>query len=54
MAVKVMNDSGEGTDLYVANGVRYAAENNADVIVMSLGVDGSSTVLENAVNFAAR
>ncbi|MDQ1371432.1 MAG: family serine peptidase, partial [Candidatus Thermoplasmatota archaeon] len=53
MAVKVMNDSGEGTDLTVANGVRYAADNDADVIVMSLGVEGTSTALQNAVNYAA-
>ncbi|MGD9962599.1 MAG: S8 family serine peptidase, partial [Thermoplasmata archaeon] len=53
MAVKVMNDSGEGTDSFVANGIRFATDNHADVIVMSLGVEGASTVLQNAVNYAA-
>ena len=53
MAVKVMNDSGEGTDSTVASGIRWATDNGAHVIVMSLGVDGISVVLQNAVNYAA-
>ncbi|OGS55370.1 MAG: hypothetical protein A3K60_07310 [Euryarchaeota archaeon RBG_19FT_COMBO_56_21] len=61
MAVKVMNDSGEGTDSMVASGIRWAVDPNgdgdtsdgADVITMSLGVDGASTILSNAVNFAS-
>jgi subtilisin family serine protease len=61
MAVKVMNDSGEGTDAYVASGIRWAVDPNsdgdtsdgADIITMSLGVDGMSTTLGNAVNFAS-
>ena len=54
MAVKVMNDSGEGTDSMVANGIYYAVENHADIITMSLGVDGASTALRNAVDHASR
>ena len=53
MAVKVMNDSGEGTDSTVASGVRWATDNGAHIIVMSLGVDGASDVLRNAVNYAS-
>ena len=53
MSVKVMNDSGEGTDSTVASGIRWATDNGAHVIVMSLGVDGISVVLQNAVNYAA-
>ncbi len=52
MAVKVMNDSGEGTDSTVSSGVRWAVDNGARVIVMSLGLDGLSTPLQNAVNYA--
>ena len=61
MAVKVMNDSGEGTDSMVASGIRWAVDPNndgdtsdgADIITMSLGVDGTSTILSNAVNYAS-
>ena len=52
MAVKVMNDSGEGTDATVASGIRWAVDHGADVVTMSLGVDGASTVLQNAINYA--
>ncbi|MBU1913623.1 MAG: S8 family peptidase, partial [Candidatus Thermoplasmatota archaeon] len=52
MAVKVMNDSGEGTDSTVASGIRWAVDHGADVVTMSLGVDGASTVLRNAINYA--
>ena len=53
MAVKVMNDSGEGTDSYVASGIRWAVDNGADIITMSLGVDGMSTTLNNMINYAS-
>ena len=53
MAVKVMNDSGEGTDATVASGIRWAVDNGANIITMSLGVDGTSLTLESAINYAA-
>ncbi|MCU0859553.1 MAG: S8 family serine peptidase [Thermoplasmata archaeon] len=53
MAVKVMNESGEGTDATVSAGLRWAADNGADIVVMSLGVEGISITLQNAVNYAA-
>ena len=53
MAVKVMNESGEGTDATVSAGLRWATDNGADVVVMSLGVEGISLTLQNAVNYAS-
>ncbi|MDH3366007.1 MAG: S8 family serine peptidase [Thermoplasmata archaeon] len=53
VAVKVMNESGEGTDAMVASGIAWAVEQaHADMIVMSLGVDGESTSLRREVNDA--
>lgn len=53
MAVKVMNDSGEGTDVTVAQGIQYAVDNGADIITMSLGVESSTTTLRDAVEYAS-
>ena len=53
MAVKVMNDSGEGTDATVASGIRWAVDNGADIITMSLGVEGMSLTLQSAVQYAS-
>ncbi len=53
MAVKVMNDSGEGTDAYVSSGIKYAVDNHANIITMSLGVDGMSVTLGNMIDYAS-
>lgn len=52
MAVKVVNDSGEGTDATVAQGIVYAVNNGADIITMSLGVESSTMVLNSAIKMA--
>ncbi len=49
---KVLNDSGSGAYSWVANGIIWAADNNAKVINMSLGGSVRSFTLENAVNYA--
>ncbi|MCJ7464400.1 MAG: S8 family serine peptidase, partial [Thermoplasmata archaeon] len=54
MAVKVMHDSGEGTDATVASGIRWAVDNGANIVTMSLGVDGPSTTLQNQIAYASQ
>ena len=51
MAVKVLSASGSGTLTAVANGIRYAADNGAKVINLSLGGGGSADLLA-AVSYA--
>ncbi len=52
MAVQVLDDEGAGFDSDIAEGIRYAADNGADIINLSLGGYGSTTVLESAVTYA--
>ncbi|MFB0526344.1 MAG: S8 family serine peptidase [bacterium] len=52
MVVRVLDDSGYSDDSIIAPGIRYAADEGADIINLSLGGAGSSTTLENAVNYA--
>jgi thermitase len=51
MPVRVLDNNGSGTLVNVANGIRYAADNGAKVINMSLGGGGSSS-LQSAVDYA--
>ncbi len=52
MPVKVMNDSGSGDYASIINGIRYAADNGAQVISMSLGGAGLSQAMQEAVDYA--
>ena len=52
LPLKVLDSSGSGYDSDIASAIRYAADNGADVINMSLGGSTSSTTLQNAVNYA--
>ena len=52
MPVKVLSDDGRGTSAQVADGIRFAAENGADVINMSLGSSMRSEIMHEAVQYA--
>jgi len=52
MPVKVLNATGSGSHSWIADGIRYAADNGADVISMSLGGPSSSQTMEDAVAYA--
>ncbi|MBD2680677.1 MULTISPECIES: CARDB domain-containing protein [Nostoc] len=53
MPVKVLSDSGSGEDSGVAKGIRYAVENGANVINLSLGGDEPNSEIESAIQYAA-
>ncbi|MDZ8188703.1 MAG: S8 family peptidase [Nostoc sp. ChiSLP02] len=53
MPVKVLNDSGSGSYSAIAKGIRYAADNGADVINLSLGGNYSNRTLESAIDYAS-
>ena len=52
MPVKVLGDNGSGTLQGVANGIRYAANNGANVINLSLGSSAGDPILQSAVEYA--
>ncbi|MDR7314907.1 S8 family serine peptidase [Brevibacillus nitrificans] len=52
LPVKVMNEKGYGSSYDIANGIRYAADEGASVINLSLGSDSYSRVIDEAVTYA--
>ena len=52
MPVKVLDSSGSGYHSWIANGIYYAADHDAQVISMSLGGNTTSSTLENALAYA--
>lgn len=53
MAIRVLNDEGSGSDSDIVGGIEYAAENGADIINLSLGGYGESSILQDAIEAAA-
>ncbi len=52
MPIKVLDSSGSGTTLSVAQGIVWAVDNGAHVINLSLGSVSNSAFVEDAVNYA--
>lgn len=52
MPVKVLDDNGNGNYATIINGIKYAADHGADVINLSLGSAGTSSAMQEAVNYA--
>ncbi|MBR8830026.1 MAG: hypothetical protein N5P05_003317 [Chroococcopsis gigantea SAG 12.99] len=52
MPLKVLSGGGGGTVSDIAEAIRFAADNKADVINMSLGGGGESEVMKEAIEYA--
>ncbi|MCP2728059.1 S8 family peptidase [Limnofasciculus baicalensis] len=52
MPLKVLSGSGSGTVSDIAESIKFAADNGADVINMSLGGGGVSELMQEAINYA--
>ena len=52
MPLKVLSSSGGGTVADISEAIKFAADNGADVINMSLGGGGESQIMQEAINYA--
>ena len=52
MPLKVLGSSGGGTVSDIAEAIKFAADNGADVINMSLGGSGESHLMQEAIDYA--
>jgi hypothetical protein len=52
LPVKVLDEEGSGFDVWVADGIRWAADNGARIINLSLGNDKESPIILDAVRYA--
>ena len=52
LPVRVLGKDGSGSHSDIADGIVWAADQGADVINLSLGGTGSSSTLQNAINYA--
>ena len=52
LPVKVLNDAGEGSTFDIIEGIRYAADNGASIMNLSLGSYNKSEMEEEAVQYA--
>ena len=52
MPLKVLSDYGGGTIADIAEAIKFAADNGADVINMSLGGGGDSKLMKEAIDYA--
>ncbi|MBD2528467.1 S8 family serine peptidase [Nostoc flagelliforme FACHB-838] len=53
MPVKVLNESGSGSYSSISKGIRYAVDNGANVINLSLGGGSANRTLESAIKYAS-
>jgi subtilisin family serine protease len=51
MPIRALDNNGYGSQTSIASGIRYAAQNGADIINLSLG-GAYSTVIQSAIEFA--
>jgi len=52
MPVKVLDENGVGEPFYIGQGIRYAVDNGAKIILLSLGVSVYSPFMKEAIDYA--
>jgi len=52
MPLKCLSDLGSGRSAWIAEAIKFAADNGADIISMSLGMPGKSQSIESALKYA--